>query len=113
MPRETIQRSKVIVNLPASESKDGLTGEGPSQVELGDRFWPSDFVEGAYLTGGPQLDVSWLRKGGDYEDGWVQVTLENKTGQVALVSDPLDRHELNKLIRVLRRARDAAFGTDE
>lgn len=112
MPREAVQRSKVIVNLPAYESEDGLIGEGPSQVELGDQSWPSDFVEGATLTGGPQVDVSWQRGEGQH-DGWVQVSIENKEKQVSLVSDTFTRRELLNFIRVLRRACAAAFDADE
>lgn len=69
----------------------------------------------------PTVQVGWTR------DGWVQVSVEGDPsyfqfaanapdpgdGRCTVYSDSLDREELNKLIRVLRRARDQAFGRDE
>jgi len=56
------------------------------------------------------VQVGWQREGG------VQVGVEPLVGNVAtdagLWSD-LDRQGCNDLIRILRRARDSAFGRDE
>lgn len=70
------------------------------------------------------VHVGWNRA------GWVQVSLEADPsyfrfvadnpdgeavadGRTSAYSPPLGREELNKLIRVLRRARDQAYGRDE
>ena len=65
----------------------------------------------------PHLHVRWHREG-----EWVQVqlTVEPEHARYLLdntcrdiTSEVLDRRAINNLIRTLRRARDAAYGTDE
>ena len=78
------------------------------------------------------LDVSWSREG-DQFGGMVQIGLDMPLSVLrdirreldadekdpvsvvarALYTPSLDRRELNHLIRTLRRARDAAYGSDE
>jgi len=56
------------------------------------------------------LNVGWQR------DGDVQIGVDPLTGNVAADSGlwaDLDRQGCNDLIRILRRARDSAFGRDE
>ena len=86
-------------------------------------------IPGSYITEEPSLDVSWLRDTSGESTGWVQVSidmprkvwfervkeLESDVNQIsqAVYTETLTRDELNKMIRVLRRARDQAFGADE
>ena len=73
-------------------------------------------------VGTPTLHVSWLR------DGFVQVAIEGDVSyfrfaantpdgvtsdRSTVYTEPLDRDEINKMIRTLRRARDQVFGRDE
>lgn len=75
----------------------------------------------------PIVHVSWSAATGDY-DGHVQLVVEadpayftfaaanpgdNSLGRAAVFSPSLDRSHLNKLIRMLRRGRDQAYGRDE
>ncbi len=78
----------------------------------------------------PELNVSWTRAA-DHGTGNVQVSLllpvryvEHLAADLATPDTPepsgigafspsLGRDELNRLIRTLRRARDAAYGADE
>jgi len=66
----------------------------------------------------PSLDVSWSRE----PTGWVQIGIDAPTdflagiirdGATSVWTDVLDRREINHMIRTLRRARDAAYGSDE
>lgn len=69
----------------------------------------------------PQRDDEPLRMAevGWHANGWVQLGIkteiresgESVTGDV--VATDLDRQQINNLIRVLRRARDQAYGRDE
>ena len=70
----------------------------------------------------PAVHVTWHNVGNDH-DGHVQVALECDLSYLAkntpdedrrsLYSPVLSRSDVNKLIRVLRRARDQAYGRDE
>lgn len=75
----------------------------------------------------PELNVSW-NKAGDYGQGHVQVSLllpaayvehlaseaaTSEASGVGAFSPALPRDEVNRLIRVLRQARDQAYGRDE
>jgi hypothetical protein len=71
--------------------------------------------------GGP---TEAIRVGWDRYNGWVQIATVEMAGSDGAVEKTegtldqgqfvdLDRHTLNDLIRVLRRARDAAYGRDE
>jgi hypothetical protein len=68
------------------------------------------------------VQVSW------HPDSWVQVSIEADVGYLRFAADnpdgetsdratvyapPLRRHEINKLIRTLRKARDQVHGRDE
>lgn len=74
------------------------------------------------FTRDAQVQVGW------HKDSWVQVSIEADRSYLRFAADspdadtsarstvytpPLDRDEINKLIRVLRRARDQVFGRDE
>ncbi len=73
------------------------------------------------VTKGFRVEVSWEN------DRHVQVATTSSTSKFVLPGDnpgdpeypfhgwhvTLDRHGINRLIRTLRRARDAAFGKDE
>lgn len=89
----------------------------------------SDSVpEGAIQVQVPQLHVSWTKGDSEYGGGsHVQVALQvdakhveerakSNDGVVGFnwfYTDTLDRQTINKMIRILRRARDATFGGDE
>lgn len=93
--------------------------------------WDPDKDEGdqpgAWADGQPtggedaQVAVGWHR------ESWVQVSIEacpgyfrfaaddpdGEDGRTSVYTPPLSRDEINKMIRVLRRARDQVFGRDE
>jgi len=100
----------------------------PSDV-VGRPYRPGDDIpEGSTITEEPSFDVSW-RKGDDGDGGWVQFSIDlprdkwfeaikeleadESVVSRAIYTETLTRDELNKAIRVLRRARDQAFGADE
>lgn len=111
MPREQINYPDTFVRDPAYD-KIGIHGQS----------WPN-----------PVIHVSWYPQKDDA--GYAQVSIQCPTAYIehmaALVresdgpealpdtgfihafSPALKRHEINKLIRVLRRARDQAYGRDE
>ncbi|MGI6878822.1 hypothetical protein [Microbacterium sp. gxy059] len=78
------------------------------------------------------VHVSWNRAGGEgalaanHPSGWVQVAIDMTVGdlrqmldtaeggeqQIRIVSEVLERRDVNKTIQTLRRARDVAYGKD-
>jgi hypothetical protein len=78
---------------------------------------PKELITSKYSEDDPEcgVQVGWGR-----ESSHVQIATVNKDG-VQLRPTPegngwyvqLGRYEINKLIRTLRRARDAAYGRDE
>lgn len=80
--------------------------------------------QGFELSNDPSVHVNWHNVGNDH-DGHVQVSLECDRAYLASFSDVpdddrrslyspvLSRSDVNKLIRVLKRARDQAYGRDE
>lgn len=82
---------------------------------------PSD---GVYV-GDPTVHVVWMpaARGGhvqvalEVEQAYAELVLQHPNGEspstTYLYSPPLDRADLNKMIRTLRQARDAAYGRDE
>lgn len=140
VPKEIIQHGKpyyLVVHHETEEhgrftvdhSFNGLTlddGTDPNKPE-GDEV---------HLTREPNLEVHWSRPSdlapvamGEDEEGIVQVMLHLHRDALlewadrvredelihasSAISGKLTRHQLNKLIKVLRKARDQAFGTDE
>jgi hypothetical protein len=87
----------------------------------------SDVPEGAEVFADPALHVNWQPSGLEIGGPHVQVSLQMPAGFLKARADgldervsdtwiytpSLDRHEINKLIRVLRTARDKAYGRDE
>jgi hypothetical protein len=83
--------------------------------------------EGGEVFADPALHVNWQSEGADFGAPHVQVSLEVPAGflrsraaglddsvsHTCLFTPVLTRQELNKLIRVLRTARDKAYGRDE
>lgn len=83
---------------------------------------------GAWVEAAPQeirrdavVTVGW------HKDSWVQISLEGEPSYFRMAAEhpdiseertsvytpPLTRDDINKLIRVLRRAREQVFGRDE
>lgn len=98
MPKEVIQRGGLVNHFRADEN--------------------GNLIEDQQVPD-PTLQVKWNRDGAGGIDGWVQVQFEmnetytkNYIGE-QVTSDRLSRKEINHLIRTLRRARDAAYGSDE
>lgn len=100
MPREQINYPPVLA--PTNEYPARPDGAGPTWID-------------------PSVRVEW-----NAQAGYVQIAMEierhqivgllrdNTTDQLLSMYTPgLDRSEINKMIRVLRRARDAAYGKDE
>ena len=57
-----------------------------------------------------QVSVTWYKQGPEGVDGGVYVNIANQ--DVEELHAQMTRHEINRLIRSLRRARDGAFGSD-
>lgn len=87
--------------------------------------WSQDrHVQLATLSTNPKEFAAWCR---DIADRFEADEVMEKSKRVPHITDPgrlfevdsmgmfwtPDRHEVNQLIRVLRRARNAAFGADE
>lgn len=62
-----------------------------------------------YRCGEPWLEVGWSRN--TYVQVGVRTEDENKHPDAVRFTD-LDRDGINKLIRILRKARDQAYGSD-
>lgn len=124
MPRERIHHGTLYAYT--KEYNEGLP---PSDV-IGRPYRPGDPIpEGATVTEEPSLDVTWQRDSANEGIGWVQVSIDMPRDKWfsnikeleadasiigrAIYTETLSRDELNKMIRVLRRARDQAFGADE
>lgn len=76
-----------------------------------EKFYPSAAVEG---DPSEVLEVCWSKdeEGEGYENVWIIASDGNDDIAWGLAFD-LDRSGLNRLIKALRRARNAAFGGDE
>lgn len=71
----------------------------------------------------PALHVNWhpapaghVQVAFEADPSYLKIALESpneENGRTSMYSPVLERAEINKLIRVLRRARDAAYGRDE
>lgn len=80
--------------------------------------------DGTYV-GDSTVHVVWMpaARGGhvqvalEVEQAYAELVLQHPNGEspstTYLYSPPLDRADLNKMIRTLRQARDAAYGRDE
>lgn len=100
---------------PVTEVPTVLLGEVPSARR------------GTAGTSEQTISVSWLNSSDG--TGWVQLALEGDVDYFKFVQEfpdadstserttaytpVLDRQEINRLIKALRRARDAAYGRDE
>lgn len=129
MPRERIIDGPLWVHYPKGYTEEG---DGPTpSARLYNNFVPSDQIpEGSVVIQEPAADLVWRRESrpGD-GDGFTQLTVEceaewlrrrlaevDKLGDgrwVQISLEVMDRRRLNQLIRLLKRARDAAYGTDE
>jgi len=72
----------------------------------------------------PQVELNWSREHEHVQvsiefarEDWIAIAKEledaPEVSRKAIFSPGLSRYQINKLIRTLRRARDAAFGVDE
>lgn len=130
MPKETIKSGPIYAFREIDEREAELLGVPAGRV--GRRFDPINGPTDETLIAEPNLTVSWQKfeTGITPDGGWVQVGLEIDTTaliervdeirkhedqpvNVSFYPEALSRGELNKMIRILRRARDQAFGSDE
>lgn len=102
-------------------------------VVIDDRGNELEYTEGTTVPPGshvytdPALHVHWQPTGQDFGTGHVQVSvqmeasyfkaraesLDESVSHTSVFTPELSREEINKLIRVLRTARDKAYGRDE
>jgi hypothetical protein len=61
----------------------------------------------------PRPDVTVHAELGWEPLGWVQLRLRDDGDTPSVLAVDLDRHQINRLIKHARRARDAAYGRDE
>lgn len=127
MPKERVHHGKLYVSIPMELESDD-SSPTPRMTEYTEYRPGEKLPEGATLIEEPSLEVTWTRSS-DMLGGWVQVsidmprekwlenakTLEEDPNVVAraMYTDSLSRQEINNMIKVLRRARDAAYGADE
>jgi len=120
VPRERIHHGKLVAKWEATG-----TSEFPGAI-MEATYDPDskDIPKDAFITVRPSLDVTWTRAG-----EWVQVSIDvpvpllhelvSDCGHnpeiisINVVTDILTRSEINNMIRTLRRARDAVYGSDE
>lgn len=106
---------------------DGIWG--PDTEEAHGKYYAST----RRVTREPNVEVVWTRQGENprpaYEDpeGWVQIGLDidkvdledrlryddDSISARTFYTDKLTRHQINEMIRTLKRARNAAYGSDE
>ncbi len=123
MPRERIIDGPLWAHYPKGYTEPG-DGPNPSARI----YRPGDEVpEGAAIYQDPSADLVWQREDRPGAGtGWVQLTAEvprewaqsriaeaTEGRYVQIPFEVLDRRALNNLIRLLKRARDAAYGADE
>ena len=127
MPRERIQHGKLYVEDASIPPTPIIGNDGqPIGVEahaLREYRPGEELPDGSKIEEMPSLDVQWRS-----DPGWVQVSIEAPAewwkGFLAAVNDgqqshfaayteTLTREEINKMIRALRRARNAVYGSDE
>lgn len=142
MPKEVIHWGKqyLLVHHPKSETVSEYWDQEPFTGVPGspDPNTPSPTLEeflgeNRRLTREPNLEVVWVRPEdsapvprGEDQEGHVQIginlevvdmedRLRYSDGAVAhtFYTDGLTRGQINNLIRVLKRARNSAFGSDE
>jgi len=126
VPKERVHHGKLY-----NESKDVVVeaGQPTSKVRIPFDMDSSGTPEGYITRTEPSLDITWNRS------GWVQVSIdferaqwkriveeqdryeaelgENAPMSQAIYTDVLTRAEINNMIKVLRKARDQAYGADE
>lgn len=119
--------------------QDGTTHAWTEHLEYkypvlnpGDTDFKDQNPEGSIIVNGPELEVSWSKPGEwtpEDEDGFVQVSINVDRNEILRIAKELEenptitmsafytsgipRTKLNELVRVVKRARNAAFGTDE
>jgi hypothetical protein len=134
MPRERLKHGKQYATWsanpddprPGDASEVPTSEDDPQYAILTKEFHPGDptIPSGATITEETSLDIKWNR-----DVGWVQMCMvvprekwmsmvdevkEHENAQsLSVYVDTLSRHEINTMIKTLRRARDAAFGADE
>lgn len=134
MPREIIEaRWEPLPLLPQDVDGESIQviAEGPSRVEVGwhrENEWVQVVTCKAYPVM-PELKITTAQIGegtvtlgtetdgtpgvGEIREGGKLVGTVTEAGWIDRVYVDLDRKGINDLIRVLRRARDQAFGRDE
>jgi hypothetical protein len=106
MPREQINYPPLLEQTNDNPAvppghKDGDVWRD-SALHVG---WHADVDGGGHVQVALESDLSYLR---------MALDSPNETeGRTSMYTPVLNRAELNKLIRTLKRARDAAYGRDE
>ncbi len=115
MPREQINYPNSLAIVIDKDGNEDEYVEG------------SKVPEGADVYSDPAMHVHWRNPGSDIFNPGVQVSLEmpaeffksranqldDSVSHTSIFTADLKRTEINKLIRVLRTARDKAYGRDE
>jgi hypothetical protein len=135
MPKETVQWGSPFIAKPGEDGTwfsfdttpySEVTDLGTGQTE--------SLPEGVIVSRENHLDLVWSRAGeygarprGEDPEGSVQLVLdvdsaefknlylrqETSDASVRVYSKKLTRHQINTLIKLLKRSRDAAYGADE
>jgi hypothetical protein len=126
MPKERVQHGAlfVIEQEGATEATDVYGEPIGIKAHRARPYAPGEILSaGETLEEQPSVDVTWRR-----DPGWVQVSVEASAdwwdrfqksrerveqSHFGVFSEVMSRQEINHMIRTLRRARDAAYGSDE
>lgn len=101
MPREQINFPPLLEPTPESPATPAHGIKAWRDASLHVSWHPDSHVQIAV-----EMDVSYAQLA-------VDTPTDGEAARTEVFVPPLSRGELNKLIRVLRRARDQAFGADE
>lgn len=131
MPRERVQHGKLYVIEAANHTvAETLYGDPIPEItaHMMHEFIPGEVLkDGDVIQEEPSLDVNWTKDRHvqisieapidwwqRFQESYAQEIEENPNRMhYAAFTETLTRAEINDMIRVLRRARDAVFGGDE
>lgn len=116
MPKETVHHGTKYAEIP---NGNGITIEVIPLDGLSSPMPP-----GTVITEDPSLEVAWTRDMAHVQvaidmprELWIQIaqdlSTDDRVSRKAIYTGVLTRQEINHTIRTLRRARDAAYGSDE
>ncbi len=113
-----VPKENIVPAITYVYDKDG------HEVDEGLATASFNIPEGGHSDTTPAVDLNWSKEHEHVQvsvefdrDRWIAIADELKANpevsKKAIYSPGMSRYQINKLIKTLRRARDAAFGSDE